>query len=62
MINPDDLDPPRPAAAKPRDLQSLSVRELKAWIAEMEADIERARRAIAEKEKHRSAVDSLFGR
>ena len=59
MINPDDLDPPRPVL-KPLDLQPMSVHELRDYIASLEAEIERAQNAIAKKEAHKSGIDSLF--
>ena len=59
MINPDDLEPPKPLA-KVVDLQPMSVGELKAYIQSLEAEIARAESAIAAKEKHRSGLDGLF--
>lgn len=59
MINPDDLDPPRPVA-KPADLQGMSIGDLKAYIASLEAEIGRAEAMIAQKESHRSGAESLF--
>ena len=60
MINPDDLDPPRPTL-KPLDLQQMSVGELKDYIAALETEITRARDMIAKKEAHKSGIESLFG-
>jgi uncharacterized small protein (DUF1192 family) len=60
MLNPDDPDPPRPVL-KPLDLQPMSVQELKDYIASLEAEIERARNAIAKKEAHKSGIEALFG-
>jgi uncharacterized small protein (DUF1192 family) len=60
MINPDDLDPPRPTL-KPLDFQPMSVGELKDYIAALEAEIKRAREAIGKKEAHKSGIESLFG-
>ncbi len=60
MINPDELDPPR-KGAKPVDLQMMSVGELKDYVAGLESEIQRAQRAIASKEAHRSGLDALFG-
>jgi uncharacterized small protein (DUF1192 family) len=60
MLNPDDLDPPRPAL-KPLDLQQMSVFELKDYIAALEAEIARARATIGKKEAHKSGIESLFG-
>jgi len=60
MINPDELDPPRPTL-KPLDLQQMSVHELKEYIAALEGEIKRARDTIAKKEAHKSGIESLFG-
>ena len=60
MINPDELDPPRPTL-KPLDLQQMSVGELKDYIAALEAEIKRTRDMIAKKEVHKSGIESLFG-
>lgn len=59
MINPDELEPSKPGT-KPRDLSQMSVGELKDYIAALEAEIARARDAIARKEVHRGAIESLF--
>ncbi len=59
MLNPDDLDPPRPVA-KPVDLQGMSIGDLKAYIASLETEIKRAETMIAQKESHRSGAESLF--
>lgn len=63
-LDTDDLEPrPVPAAkAPPKDLGVMSVEELKTYIAGLEAEIERARAAIAGKEAHRSAAEALFKR
>ena len=60
MINPDELDPPRPTL-KPLDLQQMAVQELKDYIAALENEIRRAQEMIAKKEAHKSGIDSLFG-
>ena len=59
MINPDDLDPPRPVA-KPVDMQGLSIQDLKDYIRSLEAEIDRAEAMIAQKESHKSGAASLF--
>lgn len=63
-LDTDDLEPrPVPAAkTPPKDLGVMSVEELKTYIAGLEAEIERARAAIAGKEAHRSAAEALFKR
>jgi uncharacterized small protein (DUF1192 family) len=60
MLNPDDLDPPRPTL-KPLDLQPMSVAELKDYITSLESEIARAEGAIAKKEAHKSGIEGLFG-
>jgi uncharacterized small protein (DUF1192 family) len=54
-----DLEP-LTKRTKPKDLEVMSVEALKEYIAGLEAEIERARAAIAAKEDHRSAADSFF--
>jgi len=56
----DELDPRAPTATAPRPLDPLSVEELAAYIARLEAEIERARQAIAAKEKVRAGAEALF--
>jgi uncharacterized small protein (DUF1192 family) len=59
MINPDELDPPRPVV-KPLDLQQMSIGELRDYIASLEAEIVRAQDMIAKKEAHKSGIEGLF--
>jgi len=61
MINPDELEPPKPAQ-KPKDLTVMSVGELKNYIGALEAEIARAEDAIKKKEAHKSGVEALFGK
>jgi len=61
MLNPDDLDPPRPVA-KPIDLQGMSVGDLQEYIVSLKSEIERAQAMIDHKLAHRSGAESLFGR
>ncbi len=60
MINPDDLDPPRPVL-KVLDMQPMSVGELKDYIASLESEIARAEQMIAKKQAHKSGIEGLFG-
>ena len=60
-MNPDELDP-KPAKPKPKDLERLSIEALGDYIAELEAEIARAREAIGRKQSARSAADSVFRR
>ncbi|HZT20509.1 MAG TPA: DUF1192 domain-containing protein, partial [Dongiaceae bacterium] len=44
----------------PRELDSLSVQELKDYIAELEAEIERVQAKIAAKQAHLAGAAGLF--
>ena len=55
----EDLEPRRKAPA-PRELDSLSIGELKDYIAELEAEIARVKVKIAAKQAHLSGAGSLF--
>lgn len=59
MINPDELDPPRPVL-KPLDLQQMSIGELRDYIVSLKAEITRAEEKIASKEAHKSGAEGLF--
>jgi len=61
MINPDDLDPPRPKTAL-RDLQPMSIQELEDYISSLEEEIARADAMIAKKQAHKNGVEGLFGK
>ncbi len=61
MLNPDDLDPPKPKE-KRRDLQPMSVEELEDYIASLQAEIARADETIARKKAHRDGIEALFGK
>lgn len=56
-----DLEPQK-QKPKPRDLEPLSIEALNEYIAEMEAEIDRVRRAIAAKQGHRVGAEGLFKR
>ena len=47
---------------KPKDLDVMSVEALEEYIAELEAEIARARAAIAGKQSHKAAAESFFKR
>lgn len=51
---------PRKQAPKPRDLSTWGVDELNAYIANLQAEIERAEVMIKSKQGHRSAADAFF--
>lgn len=66
MIDSDDLDArrtPQPLKDLARlDLSTMGVTELENYISALEAEIARARIAIAGKQTHRSAAEALFRR
>ena len=62
MARDDDEPAPKPVTLLPRDLTPFSVDELLRRIGEMEAEITRARAAIAAKQDHRSGAEALFKR
>jgi len=55
----EDLEP-RKKSVQPKNLDTLSIEELNFYIAELQAEIERARAKIAVKEAHRAGAASLF--
>lgn len=59
MINPDELDAPRPTA-EVKNLESMSIQDLKNYILSLEQEINRAQSMIDSKQAHRSGADSLF--
>ncbi len=60
-VDTDDLFPVRPKV-QPANLEGMGIAELKAHIAALEAEIERARAAIAAKERQRHGAEALFRR
>jgi uncharacterized small protein (DUF1192 family) len=46
--------------AKPRDLSTLSIEELNAYVGRLEAEIGRVREVIKAKSSHRTSADALF--
>lgn len=55
----DDLEP-RKQKPVPKDLTTLSVAELNDYIAELEAEIARARTFIDAKQAHKNAAEAFF--
>ena len=62
MMDPLEDELPRHRTLPPKDLSSLSVVDLGDYIVALEAEIVRARAAIAAKQGHRAGADSLFKR
>jgi uncharacterized small protein (DUF1192 family) len=58
-IDEQDLEP-RTKRQKPKDLDVMSVDALKEYIVGLEAEIERARAAIASKTSHKAAAEFFF--
>lgn len=58
-MDPEDLEP-RKKPATQKNLDVLSIGELEAYIAELQAEIERARAKIAAKQSHQAGAASLF--
>jgi uncharacterized small protein (DUF1192 family) len=58
-MDPDELEPRRQTPA-PRDLDRMSIEELRNYIAELEAEIARVRGKIDAKKAHLAGADSLF--
>jgi uncharacterized small protein (DUF1192 family) len=57
----DDDEPRRPRARlTPLPLDGLGVEELRAYIAELQAEMARAEAAIDRKQGHRSAAEAFF--
>lgn len=55
----DDLDP-KTKRLKPRNLDSLSVDDLRAYVEDMKAEIVRVEANITKKEAHKNAISELF--
>jgi len=60
-MDEEDLLPLRQPKPK-RDLAPLGIKELEAYVAELEAEILRAKGEIALKQKHRGGAESVFKR
>ncbi len=59
MFN-DDLPKPKQESVFPRDLEFLSVDDLREYISELKEEIERVRGDMEIKEKSKNAADSFF--
>ena len=55
----EDLEP-RKAKPAPKDLTVMGVAEIETYIATLEAEITRARAAIAAKQAQKSAAEAFF--
>jgi len=58
-IDMDDLLTPKPKV-QTVNLETMGIAELEAHIANLEAEIDRARAVIAAKEKQRKGAEALF--
>ena len=62
MMDDDDLTPQHvEPTAGPKKLEAMSIESLTDYVAELEAEIGRAKAMIAEKEAARNSADSVFG-
>jgi uncharacterized small protein (DUF1192 family) len=60
-MDPEDLEPRKQTPEK-KNLDPMSVEELRRYIMELECEIQRAREAIAAKEKVRAGAEAFFKR
>jgi len=60
-MDAEDLEPKKRKPA-PKNLDELSIEALHDYIAELEAEIERVRQSISEKEKARVGAEGIFRR
>lgn len=58
-MEPDDLEPQRKKPPK-RNLDPMSIEELRDYIAELKTEIERVEGNIAAKQAHREGIEGLF--
>jgi len=59
-MDTDDLDPPKPKSLEPALLDGMSIEALTDYIAEREAEIDRARAMIEKKQAAKLAASSVF--
>lgn len=60
-MDAEDLEPKK-QKPPPRNLDEMSIEALHAYIAELEAEIERVRQSIGAKEKARAGAEGVFRR
>jgi uncharacterized small protein (DUF1192 family) len=60
-MEPEDLEP-RTKTPPPKDLETMSIDQLEDYIGTLEAEIARARAAIAQKGSARDHAESFFKR
>jgi uncharacterized small protein (DUF1192 family) len=60
-VDPEELEPKK-QKPKPHDLEGLGVAELQDYIADLEAEIARAKAAIAKKQDHKSGAEAFFNK
>lgn len=56
----EDPEEPRDVKPKPKDLEVMSIEALGEYIAELEAEIARAREVIADKSTARQDAETVF--
>jgi uncharacterized small protein (DUF1192 family) len=62
MAQDEDAPPPKRRRLEPLPLDSLGVKELRAYIEELKLEIARVEADITRKQSHRSAADAFFKR
>ncbi|HJQ58993.1 MAG TPA: DUF1192 domain-containing protein [Vineibacter sp.] len=62
MARDDDELEPRSRKPQPKNLDPMSVEELRAYVAEMQAEITRVEDKIKAKQAHAAAAASIFKR
>jgi uncharacterized small protein (DUF1192 family) len=60
-MDAEDLEPKKRKPA-PRNLDEMSIEALHEYIAELEAEIERARQSVGAKERARMGAEEIFRR
>ncbi|NBX73312.1 MAG: DUF1192 domain-containing protein [Alphaproteobacteria bacterium] len=58
-MNPDELEPQK-AKVAPKNLEVMSVGDLRDYIAALTVEMARAEAMIQQKEAHRSGIEALF--
>lgn len=59
MLTEDEFEP-RTKARKPRPLDGMSIEELRDYVVDLKAEIDRAEAMIASKKAHLDSVSALF--
>jgi uncharacterized small protein (DUF1192 family) len=60
MMDEEDMRPPTAGKALARDLRTLSVEDLRAYVVELRNEMERVEAEIARRQDVRGAAEALF--